>query len=71
MTLWISSVQAYRVGWYRVCVVVDSKNPTRQYTGVRGNQRFLSGDILLGIMKRVIQLFTGVYKPVYRNSVGL
>jgi hypothetical protein len=56
---------------YRVCVEVDKKNPPRQYTGVRGNQRFLSDDILLGIMKKVIRLSTGVYKPVYRNFKGL
>lgn len=54
-----------------MCVEVDSKNPTRQYTGVRGNQRFLSGDILLGIVKRAARLSTGVYKPVYRNFKGL
>ncbi len=54
-----------------MCVEVDKENPTRQYTEVRGNQRFLSGEKLLGIMKRDARLSTGVYKPVYRNSVGL
>ena len=54
-----------------MCVEVDSKNPTRQYTGVRGNQRFISGEDLLGIVKTDGRLSTGVYKPVHRNYKGL
>lgn len=54
-----------------MCVEVDKENPTRQYTGVRGNQRFLSGEDLLGIVKTDGRLSTGVYKPVYRNFKGL
>ncbi|ULA64338.1 MAG: hypothetical protein LZF86_120059 [Nitrospira sp.] len=71
MTLWISSAQITGIGWDRVCAAVDRKNPTRQYTRVHGNQRFLSGGILLRIMKRGCLLSTDVYNPVYRNIRGL
>lgn len=54
-----------------MCVKVDKENPTRQYTEVHGNQRLLSDEKLLGIVKREAMLSTGVYKPVYRNFKGL
>ena len=50
---------------------VDSKNLTRQDARVHGNQRFLSDEKLLGIVKRDARLSTGVYKPVHRNFKGL
>ena len=71
MNLWISSAWACRVGWYRVCVTVDSENPTRQYAGVHGNHRFLPDERLQANLQKVFWLSTGVNKPVHRNSVGL